>query len=402
MNTSRRIALLLVILSASVGWLAWQAKQPTAPGEPITVSELQATPTTPTSSPMATAKQPSIVAYKVETFTQNLKVPWSLVFTAPNRMLVTERPGRVRAIIDGKLQANPIRTFSEVSNESEEGLMGMVMDPQYATNKYVYLCIAYGKDPKFDKVVRVTDAGDTLKDDTIIFDKIPSAEFHAGCRLHFGPDGKLYVSTGDATDRNLAQDLSSWAGKILRLNADGSFPSDNPFANSPIYTYGHRNPQGFDWNPVTGTLVEVEHGPSGFDGPGGGDEVNILKKGHNYGWPTVHHEQTKEGMDSPLLQFTPAVAPASGIFYRGSVFPQFTNTFFAGLLKGEGILHVVFDLKNTEKIATYERLPGIDVGRVRDIVEGPDGFIYFTTSNQDGRGKVRSGDDKIYRIVPEK
>lgn len=211
----------------------------------------------------------------------------------------------------------------------------------------------------------------------------------------------MYVSTGDARQKERAQDLGFLGGKILRLNADGTIPADNPIAGSPVYSYGHRNPQGFDWHPATGMLVATEHGPSGNDGPGGGDELNIIKANQNYGWPEISHKKAKAGMVSPLLEWTPAIAPASGMFYKGSIFPQFANNYFFGMLRGTGIVRVVFDEQNSEKVLKTEKLPGIEVGRVRDIVEGPDGYIYFTTSNRDGRGKANDGDDHIFRLVPK-
>ncbi|MCL4208070.1 sorbosone dehydrogenase family protein [Patescibacteria group bacterium] len=352
-------------------------------------------------SPSTVSGNAQIVNYKTESVAQGLQVPWSLVFTSKNRILVTERPGRIRVIENGNLLPQPIRTFT-VSNQSEEGLMGMTTDPDYDKNKYIYLCMAYGEsEPIFDKVMRVTDKGSELSDDLVIIDKIPAAEFHAGCRLRFGPDSKLYVSTGDARQKERAQDLDFLGGKILRLNADGTIPADNPTAGSPVYSYGHRNPQGFDWHPVTGMLVATEHGPSGNDGPGGGDELNIIKSNQNYGWPEISHQKTKAGMISPLLEWTPAIAPASGMFYKGLVFPQFTNNYFFGMLRGTGIVRVVFDEQSPEKVLKTEKLPDVNVGRVRDIVEGPDGFIYFTTSNKDGRGKANDGDDHIFRLVPE-
>lgn len=360
------------------------------PGKPVFVFET------------ATPSNQTAVPYVIEPFVSNLRVPWSIVFTSPTRILVTERPGRLRVIENGVLKPEPLRTFPEVSNDSEEGLMGMTLDPGYSTNHFVYLCIAYtNADQSKDKVVRYTDTGTALQNDTILLNDIPAAQFHAGCRLRFGPDKKLYISTGDATNKKTAQDTASLGGKILRINPDGSIPSDNPFPNSPVYSYGHRNPQGFDWHPVSNMLVATEHGPSGNDGPGGGDEVNSIKKGSNYGWPVVSHEKSQEGMVDPLLVFTPAVAPASGMFYRGQTFPQFTNTFLFGALKGTGIIQVVFAAEGTEKIVSYQKIEGVDVGRVRDVVEGPDGLIYFTTSNQDGRGKPQPGDDKLYRIVPQ-
>lgn len=341
------------------------------------------------------------ILYKVEPFVSELQVPWSFVFTSDSRVIVTERPGRIRVIEAGKLLPEPLRVFQEVSSKIEEGLMGMTLDPDYESNRFLYLCMAYETEAGelYDKVVRVKDMGNSLEEDKIIIDEIPAAAFHAGCRVDFGPDRKLYISTGDSTDTDLPQKLDSLAGKILRINSDGTFPADNPFPNSAVFSYGHRNPQGFDWHPVSGSLIATEHGPSGNDGPGGGDEVNLIEAGHNYGWPEVSHQETKTGMVDPLVVFTPAVAPASGMFYSGDVFPQLKNTFLFGMLRGEGIMQVVFD--EMDQVVTYKKLSEVEVGRVRDIVEGPDGYIYFTTSNRDGRGKPRSSDDQIYRLVPK-
>lgn len=395
---------------------------PLVPGQPVIVSS----DVNPGLSSPQTAQPPELsekqsqpsefqnpVDYAVESVATGLSVPWSLVFTTPNRMLITERPGRVRVIENGILQEQPIRTFPEVLTTSEEGLMGMTLDPNYEQNKHLYMCVAYEKSQTDTtrtisgntdgavKVLRVTDTGTSLEDDTIIIDNIPAARFHAGCRVRFGPDGKLYISTGDATNKESAQDLNSLAGKMLRLNFDGSIPNDNPFANSPIFSLGHRNSQGFDWHPQTGMLVATEHGPTGNDGPGGGDEVNIILEGRNYGWPIVSHEKSQAGLTDPALIFTPAVAPASGMFYSGTVFPQLKNTFLFGALRGEGIIQIVFNQFDTTQITSYQKLAGIEVGRVRDIVQGPDGLIYFTTSNTDSRGRPRTGDDQVMRFVPK-
>jgi glucose/arabinose dehydrogenase len=220
--------------------------------------------------------------------------------------------------------------------------------------------------------------------------------------LGFGPDGKLYVTTGDATNRELAQRLDSLAGKTLRLNDDGSVPPDNPFAGrqgarAEIWSLGHRNAQGMDWQPGTGLMFQTEHGPSGFDGPGGGDEVNIVEAGKNYGWPAVHHTESREGMISPALVYTPAVAPASGIFYRGSAFPDYRGNYFFGCLRGRRIIRVELDGR---RVVSQEDLLNDQYGRIREIAEGPDGAIYFSTSNRDGRGRPSASDDRILRLVP--
>ncbi|HYY43352.1 MAG TPA: PQQ-dependent sugar dehydrogenase, partial [Pyrinomonadaceae bacterium] len=207
------------------------------------------------------------------------------------------------------------------------------------------------------------------------------------------------------TDRTLAQRMDSINGKILRLNDDGTVPPDNPFVNQPgarpeIWTYGHRNPQGIDFQPGTNLLFETEHGPSGFDGPGGGDEVNIVERGHNYGWPLIHHTQTRAGLEAPLLEYTPAIAPSGATFYRGANpngFPQFKGNFFFTALRGEALIRVVLDGR---RVVSQERLLEHQYGRIREIVEGPDGALYFATSNHDGRGRPARDDDRILRLVP--
>lgn len=338
-------------------------------------------------------------AYRIEIFVKDLEVPWSIVFSSGSRILVNERPGRLRIIENGKLISEPLKTFDEVSSGSEEGLMGLALDPDYNTNNLIFLSYAYKKDGSLKvKVVKYKDNGNSLVDEQIIFDNIPAAQYHAGCRLRFGPDKKLYITTGDAGDRKFAQDLNKLHGKILRINPDGSIPQDNPFSNSPVWSYGHRNPQGIDWLPGTEIMWETEHGPSGFDGPGGGDEVNFIVKGQNYGWPEVSHTNSIEGMVSPILVFTPAEAPASGMFYRSGKIAEFKDCFLFGCLKGEGIMVVKIDPNDKTKALSFEKI-ATDYGRIRDIAEGPDGNIYFSTSNKDGRGKVQDGDDKIYRIT---
>jgi aldose sugar dehydrogenase len=339
---------------------------------------------------------------KVETVVGGLQVPWSIVWAPDGRMIFTERAGRVRVFENGKLRPEPLFTVPDVEPSGESGLMSVVLHPQFASNHFLYLSYAYAGDGKRVRVVRYRETPSGLVDRKVIIEDIPAAQFHAGCRLRFGPDGKLYITTGDATQRDLAQRLDSLAGKILRVNDDGTVPADNPFvgrqnARPEIWSYGHRNSQGIDWQPVTNFLFETEHGPSGFDGPEGGDEVNIVEKGKNYGWPLIHHQQKREGLESPLLEYTPACAPASGMFYRGSAFPQFTGNFFFGCLRGERIIRVVLDGR---RVVSQENLLAGKYGRIRDVAEGPEGYLYFSTSNRDGRGSPAKDDDRIIRLVP--
>lgn len=339
--------------------------------------------------------------FKVETVVGGLEVPWSIVWAPDGRMIFTERPGRVRVFEKGALRQKPLYVVPDVETTGETGLMSVALHPQFSSNKFIYLSYGYGSRGSLVRVVRFRETPEGLVDRTVIIENIPAAQFHAGCRIRFGPDGKLYITTGDATRRQLAQQLDSLAGKTLRLNDDGTVPQDNPFvgqqnARGEIWSIGHRNAQGLDWQPGSDLMFQTEHGPSNFDGPPGGDEVNIIEKGKNYGWPIIHHTQTRAGLESPLLEYTPACAPASGMFYRGSGFPRFKGNFFFGCLSGEMLIRVVLDGR---KVLGQEGIVK-EYGRIREVAEGPDGAIYFSTSNRDGRGKPASDDDRITRLVP--
>ena len=344
----------------------------------------------------------SNTSFKIEKVAGGLEVPWSIVWAPDGRMIFTERPGRVRVIEKGTLNPKPLFVVPDVESSGETGLMSVALHPQFTSNHFIYLSYAYSNGGAKVRVVRYREAPEGFVDRKVIIEDLPAAQFHAGCRIRFGPDGKLYVTTGDATQRTLAQKMDSLAGKTLRLNDDGTVPQDNPFvgqqnARPEIWTLGHRNAQGMDWQPGTNLMFQTEHGPSGFDGPGGGDEVNIVEKGKNYGWPTIHHTQTAAGLESPLLEYTPACAPASGSFYRGSVFPQFKGNFFFGCLRGERLIRVVLDGR---RVVSQEDLVK-NYGRIREVAEGPDGYLYFSTSNRDGRGKPAEDDDRILRLVKQ-
>jgi len=339
--------------------------------------------------------------YTLEEVASGLEIIWDFAFTSPDRILVTERPGRLRIIEKGILLQQPLHVFSDVSTTGEEGLMSVELDPDYQTNHWIYLSWAYS-DSKgmWAKVARFTDQGERLEDEILIIDKLPAAQYHAGCRIEFGPDKKLYITVGDALDKEKAQDLEALEGKTLRLNADGSIPDDNPFPNSPVWSYGHRNSQGIAWHPETGAMYESEHGPSVFDGPPGGDEINLIIKGGNYGWPVITHKQTQEGMISPMIVFDPAEPPASLILYSGKAIPAYKNNLFFGSLKGEGIMRLVLTPHDPAKIMSSEKLPDIHLGRIRAMAESPDGIIYFGTSNRDGRAEYDPKDDRVFRLKP--
>ena len=343
--------------------------------------------------------------FRVETVASGLEVPWGFAFLPNGKLLFTERRGRVRLVENGALKAEPVFEVPDVEPSSESGLMDISIHPNFATNNFVYLAYAYNKDGKRVKVVRYQFDGKTFVEPKTIVENIPGSPNHAGTRARFGPDGKLYVTTGDATDWNEAQNNMSLSGKTLRLNDDGTIPNDNPFVGKDgyrpeIFSTGHRNPQGLAWQPGSGLMFETEHGPSGFEGRGGGaDEVNIVERGKNYGWPTIYGNKTQAGLESPLLEYSPACAPASGMFYTGDRFPNFKNNFFFGCLAGKRLIRVVLDGR---RVVSQENLLSDKFGRVREVATGPDGYIYFSTSNRDGRGSPAKDDDRIMRIVPVK
>ena len=386
-----------LLISTAIFSFACASPAPTGLSENKVVSTKSAKPSDAGTEVLAEVK------FKVETVATGLEVPWGFAFLPDDKMLLTERPGRVRLIEKGKLRDEVVFKVPDVEPSSESGLMDISIHPKFEENKFVYMAYAYNDDGKQVKVVRYTFDGEMLKEDKIIIDKIPGAPNHAGTRCRIGPDGKLYVTTGDATDWDLAQKTNSLAGKTLRLNDEGSVPEDNPFVDNPkyrpeIWTIGHRNAQGLAWQPGSGLMFQTAHGPSYFEGKGGGgDEVNIVEKGKNYGWAEISHTETREGMESPLLEYSPACAPASGMFYTGDKFPEFKGNFFFGCLRGTRIIRVKLDGR---KVIGQEDLLKGNFGRIREMGEGPDGYIYFSTSNRDGRGRPTEDDDRILRIVP--
>ncbi|WP_295715229.1 PQQ-dependent sugar dehydrogenase [Mucilaginibacter sp.] len=336
--------------------------------------------------------------YVIDTLASNLVVPWQIVFLPDKSLLFTERPGRVRLFRNGKLRDKPILVVHDIPLRNKTGMLGMAIHPNFLQNHFVYLAHDYGTADAMNlKVVRYEFMNDTLINPKIIIDGLPANQNHTGCRLVFGPDHKLWVTTGDADQPIRAQDLKYYNGKVLRINDDGTIPTDNPFfkndtAKKEIWTYGHRNVQGLVFEPGTGTLFNTEHGPTG------GDEINIDKKGDNYGWPIIHHREKHEGMHSPLAEFTPSIAPGEALFYTAGAFPQLKNNLLIACLRGEGILRVTL---HHDTVASEEMLLKNTYGRIRSIATGSDGYIYFSTSQEDPvEGKHRPGFDMLLRMRP--
>jgi aldose sugar dehydrogenase len=333
------------------------------------------------------------VGFRVEVVATNLQIPWSLAFAPDGRLFFTERPGRVRILNAGSSTPELALTLDDPFTQGEAGVLGLALDPEFSTNRFVYLYYsAQMGGGAVNRVVRYREVSNRLGERVVLLDNIPANTIHDGGRLRFGPDGLLYLTAGDAANTSLAQDVASLAGKIMRINRDGTTPRDNPFS-SPVYSYGHRNPQGIDWHPGNGSLWASEHGNSG------NDEVNVIEPGVNYGWPRIEAAQTMPNMRAPIVFYSPAVAPSGVSFYRGSRFPAFANNLFVATLRGLHIKRLRVD-PSAARIVSQEQLLDNRYGRIRDVITGPDGLIYFCTSNRDGRGDVATTDDRIARLVP--
>jgi glucose/arabinose dehydrogenase len=322
----------------------------------------------------------------IETIAENLEVPWEIVFLPDKSLLVTERPGKLVRIFPSDKK---VITVENVTQVGEGGLLGLALHPQFKTNKWLYLYhTTKTNQGLFNQVEKFTldETNNKLNDKKIIIDKIPASAVHDGGRIAFGPDNLLYVATGDASHQDDAQDTQSLSGKILRLKDDGSIPTDNPF-NNPIYSYGHRNPQGLAWDK-NGQLWATEHGPSGNDT--GNDEVNLIVKGKNYGWPTIKGNQTREGMILPVIESgkSQTWAPASAEVLNGKLL-------FTGL-RGESLYTAEIHGQNLKNLTAHFAK---EFGRLRVVRLDPDQqWVYLATSNKDGRGEVNKGEDKIIRI----
>ena len=338
----------------------------------------------------------------VQTVASGLASPWALAFLPDGRMLVTEKPGRIRLVTaDGKLSP-PLKGVPEVSANGQGGLLDLVLDRNFSDNRTLYFCQAEragqgNQQGGRTAVTRATLSADATKldDVKVIFhqDGPLSSGNHYGCRIAQAADNNLFVGLGDHfTYRNEAQNLANHLGKMIRIAPDGSVPKDNPFvgrdgAKPEIWSYGHRNIQAAAINPATGDVWEIEHGPRG------GDEVNIAAKGKNYGWPVIgygidysgakiHEATSKDGMEQPLKYWVPSIAPSGMAFYTGDQFPMWKGSLFTGALAGQMLVRLT--LKGNAVTSEERLLPNLNE-RIRDVRQGPDGALYLVTDNSAGR-----------------
>jgi glucose/arabinose dehydrogenase len=340
----------------------------------------------------------------VETVVTGLEVPWGIAFLPGGDWLVTERPGRVRLVRGEELVPAPVLTLP-VAADGEGGLLGIAASPSFEADRQFYVFVTADVAEHESRVLRYQLSEDHRSAvlDKVILDHIPGAKYHDGGRLRFGPDGMLYISTGDSREPALSQSLSSLAGKLLRLTPEGSIPQDNPHGPmSPVFLSGIRNSQGFDW--ITPRFLAVtDHGPTGDLGRWGHDEVNVVVSGMNLGWPGIYGCQSIAGVVAPSLVWEEAVPPGGAAMYRGGNIPEWTGSLLIGTLASKHLHRVAFNPKDPRMIVLHEVYlegdPPAGHGRLRDVMMGPGGDLYVTTSNCDGRGECPPDKDRILRIT---
>jgi glucose/arabinose dehydrogenase len=412
----RRTGITAAALLATCGAVAAVTSQTAPPQKPAAVAD-------PDGRVIASEKQ----TFKMEVVARNLETPWALAFLPDGRLLITERPGRLRIVENGTLRPEPVKGLPKVWEKQDGGLFDVEVHPDYARNGWIYLSYSEtlagsppagpaqegerGRGgppdpPSMTVVVRgKINQNYEWVEQQVLFRAPPSiynsSNAHYGSRFIFDKANHLFFSLGDKQQKLDAQDLSKPTGKIHRINDDGTVPEGNPFAGKPgalatIWSYGHRNPQGLAWDPVTGKLWESEHGPSG------GDEINIIEPGHNYGWGVITMgnepgmtKQSEPGMDQPVVYYTPTLAPSAITFYSGDKYPGWKNSLFVSGLAGQQLRRLEID---GDKV-THQEAVFTEFGRVRDVIVGPEGYLYVALQVP-GQVMPQSTPGVVARLVP--
>mgnify|MGYP006140281059 CR=1 FL=1 len=350
--------------------------------------------------------------YRLAMVTDGLVQPWSMAWLPNGDMLVTERPGRLRIIRDGNLLSDAVPGTPEVFYEGQGGLFDVTPHPDFANNQMLYLSFSRANgDNSTTAIVRGRFVNDRLTNVEEIFAADANGASHYGGRLAFDNSGHIYLTLGDRQappsgdlENHPAQDTTNHHGVIVRLNDDGSVPADNPYVGQDdykpeIFSYGHRSQQGLAFHPITGDLWETEHGPQG------GDELNIITAGNNYGWPVIglgvnygignpiHESIIQIGMEQPLHFWVPSIATSGLMVYTGDKFPEWHGDIFAGGLRGEQLAHIM--LGDDNRTVIREETLAYKVGRIRDVRQGPDGYIYISTED-----RANAAETPIYRLEP--
>ena len=322
----------------------------------------------------------------VQILATNLDKPWAIDF-AENKIFITEKSGKIRVVQSEVLLDEPLASL-RAADIFDGGLLGLAVHPDFNNNHLLYVYFTYEEDGNlWNKVLRITESENKLDDATTILDKIPGSRFSNGGVIKFGPDDKLYVATGAGSDSSHeSQNLESLAGKILRLNDDGSIPNDNPFSNSPVFSYGHSNPKGMAWSN-SGSLYVTEHGPTK------NDEINLVEAGKNYGWPDQQCS-SDGGFVNAIACYDPAIEPGGIVFYSGNQL-EFKTDMIMASMKPENLDRI----KISDEGIEYQKSILSGLGRIRDVAEGPDGYLYIITSNTDGKAFPDRDDDKLVRIT---
>lgn len=344
----------------------------------------------------ASQNSPSDKRFTITTIADGLQHPWGMAFLPDGNILITERPGRLRIIKQGMLQSEAIAGLPTIAAKGQGGLLDVVLHPDYSKNGWIYFSYVAGSDNQFGtEVGRGRLVNNRIIDWQVLFRLQPksSSGRHFGSRLWFDRNNYLYISLGDRGERFRAQDLNDHAGSLIRLHDDGSIPADNPFIKqqgkqAEIYSYGHRNIQGAAVNLSTGEIWVHEHGPQG------GDELNIIQAGLNYGWPVITYGKEygsgdeigvgthKTGMQQPVYYWVPSIAPSGMTFYNGDQFPAWRGNLFIGSLKFRLLVRLELD---GNKVVREERLLKDKLGRIRDVQVAPDGYLYLLSDQKNGK-----------------